>query len=186
MTGDLIDQLFEDPPPPEPDQSGLQVREDENLAVEDTDEYFPGSRRHRRDKPIDPVKDDAPWRDYYTVKSVNGVPRKFYTIGALAEALQMSVASVRRWTTMGRLPQAPYRLPLSIVDGRRYPGRRLYTEPMIEAAIASFVRRGLLTKARIEWGELHDMTIEIHDAWVRIHAWEKQEYAAAADPHRSA
>ena len=144
---DLIEEMFEEPPHRE--------------------EYYPGSKRKRREAP-EPIEGD-PWREEYTTKMVGGQERRFYTIGALASAVNASVETVRHWIKTGKIPQAPYRLSTSIVAGKKHPGRRLYTEPMIDAAVASFRKRGLLDASRIEWKNHPDLTLEIHEAWTRIH-----------------
>lgn len=136
------------------------------------EEYYPGSRRLRRPEPEPEDVEGDLWREDYTVKTVAGQERRFYAIGALAAALNVSVQSIRLWIKNGYIPQAPYRLPTSIIHGQKYQGRRLYTEPMIDAAVAAFAKRGLLDAQRIEWKKHTDLTLEIHDKWTLIHSQE--------------
>jgi hypothetical protein len=153
MIPNLIDQVFgtgsEEPP---------------------ADEFYPGSRRKLAAKPssIKEFRAD-PWRENFTIKVIHGVEYRMYTVGALANALGVSVSSIRDWTRKSHLPVAPYRLPSNMVlNGTKVAGRRLYTEPMIEAAVASFEKRGLLGLPRIEWAKHSDLPIEIREAWSRI------------------
>jgi DNA-binding transcriptional MerR regulator len=140
--------------------------------VEDTrEEFYPGSRHKRRPEPEVALEGDL-WREDYTVKTIAGQERRFYTVGALAQALSVSVESIRLWTRKGNIPQAPYRLPVSVVHGQKHLGRRLYTEAMIDAAVRAFAKRGLIEASRISWNQHRDLTVEIHDAWSRIHSEE--------------
>lgn len=150
---DLVDQVFgdgsEEPP---------------------ADEFYPGSRRKLTAKPSSNVEFiPDPWRENYTTKLLNGVETKMYPIGALASALGVSVQSIRYWTQIGYIPPAPYRLPSNmILNGAKVAGRRLYTEPLIEAVVAAFEKRGLLGKSRIEWTKNSDLPIEIRETWSHI------------------
>lgn len=132
------------------------------------EEFYPGSRHKRRPEP-EVVLEGDPWRENYTVKTIGGQDRRFYPIGALASALDVSVETIRHWVKKGYIPNAPYRLSTSIVHGQKYAGRRLYTEAMIDAAVSAFAKRGLLDANRIEWKNHHDLTIELHEKWSAIH-----------------
>jgi hypothetical protein len=134
------------------------------------DEYYPGSRRKKAEKPSSNVEFiPDPWRENFTTKVINGVETKMYPIGALANALGVSVQSIRHWTRSGYIPAAPYRLPANmVIKGEKVSGRRLYTEPLIEAVVAAFEKRGLLGKPRIEWSKHSDLPIEIKETWSRI------------------
>jgi hypothetical protein len=139
-----------------------------NDDTEEEVEYYPGSKRKRRPEPEPQIAGDM-WRENYTVKTVGGAERRFFPIGALADALHVSVETIRHWVKKGQIPNAPYRLSTSIVHGKKHPGRRLYTEPMIDATVKAFASRGLLDAQRIEWKKHHDLTIELHETWSRIH-----------------
>ncbi len=135
----------------------------------DREEFYPGSKRKRRPEPEPQEISGEMWRENYTVKKIGGQDRRFFPIGALADALHVSVETIRHWVKKGYIPNAPYRLPTSIVHGQKHQGRRLYTEPMIDAAVKTFASRGLLDAQRIEWKKHHDLTIELHETWNRIH-----------------
>lgn len=158
---DLVDEFFSDPdsdpihmdvPKPEPD-----------------DEYYPGSKRKKAEKPAAVEFIPDPWRENFTIKVINGAETPMYPIGAFATALGVSVQSIRHWTRMGWIPTAPYRLPSNmVVKGEKVSGRRLYTEAMIESVMEAFEKRGLLGKPRIEWSKHTDLSIEIKETWSRL------------------
>lgn len=164
MSRDLIDDFFsegEEPGIPEGDMFMTDSSEKE---------YYPGSKRKRREEPISNVEFiPDPWRENYTTKMIRGVEMKMYPIGAFANALGVSVQSIRHWTRSGYLPSAPYRLPANmVIKGEKVSGRRLYTEPLIEAVVAAFEKRGLLGKPRIEWSKHRDLPIEIAETWSQL------------------
>lgn len=149
-----------------------------DLDSED-DPYYPGSKRKRRQaqerstsrKP----EQQESWEARPVKKVVNGKELEFYTIGALARALNKSEVSVRLWIRKGYLPTEPYRLPSTrMPDGKVVAGRRLYLKEMIESARDSFERRGLLESRRIEWREHPDLAQEILDSWSQIKADKSQ------------
>lgn len=134
-------------------------------------EYYPGSRRKIDREPVTNVEFiPDPWRENFTVKRIGGTEMKMYPIGALANALGVSVQTIRYWTQHGHIPDAPYRLPSNmVIGGQKAKGRRLYTEPMIDAAVKAFEERGLLGALRIEWNNHLDLVSEVQSAWTRIY-----------------
>ena len=149
---DLVDEMFGDTP-------------------EGEEEYYPGSKRKiEREKPTDVEFIADPWQENYTMKKIGGIYIPMYPIGALADALGVSVQTVRYWTSKGHIPDAPFRLPSNmIIGGQKTKGRRLYTEEMIQAAVQAFEERGLLGVARIEWKTQLDLVSEIQRAWTRAY-----------------
>jgi hypothetical protein len=148
MTPDLVDEMF----------GGEE-------------EYYPGSKRKIERQPVasnvEFVSD--PWREDFTTKMVNGEEMKMYPIGALANALGVSVQTIRYWTNKGYLPMAPYRLPSNmVVRGEKVAGRRLYTEAIIEATVEVFEKHGVLGALRINWADKPDLRIEVVEAWQKI------------------
>lgn len=130
------------------------------------EDFYPGSRRKRREKKADVefIPDD--WHDDYVLKMVRGTETPLFPVGALATALGVSVPSVRRWSSQGRIPMAPYRLESNmIINGKKVAGRRYYTKAMIDAVVEVFAANGVLGSKRIEWDEYPDIPIEIHDKW---------------------
>jgi hypothetical protein len=143
---------------------------DEVFGEEKVEEpFYPGSKRKRRE-PTQAVEFvPNPWRDNYTVKTINGEEMKMYTIGSLAEALGVSIPTLRNWARSGYIPDAPYRLPSNMkVKGDSVAGRRLYTEELIDAVVAVFQAHGLLGKKRIIWDDYSTVPQEIAAAWQHI------------------
>lgn len=73
---------------------------------------------------------------------VNGQAKVFYTIGALAQALNRKPVTVRSWEAKGWIPPASFRTPAprgETVPGKAVKGRRLYSEDqlvfLVEAAM---------------------------------------------------
>jgi hypothetical protein len=142
------------------------------------DEYYPGSKRKRKDKPQVVKKViDTTWDSRSYVKTLpNGTDVEFFTLGSLAQALGRQVVTLRSWTNDGHLPVSPYRLP-DVVDknGDTRKGRRLYTRAMIEAAVEIFDAAGLLHSDRVEWNQNQKVTNDISEAWMKIRANESQD-----------
>jgi hypothetical protein len=132
-------------------------------------EFYPGSKRKRREPDAKPTRaqrpDPSEWDAVSYTKKVNGKAVEFFTIGALAKALGKSEASIRLWQSKGYMPNTPYRLPAKVVNGRTIAGRRLFTRSMIESAITAFARRDLLDAKRVEWRDHKDLSIEILESW---------------------
>lgn len=136
-------------------------------------DFYPGSRRRRRDQilaqPQGSAVTESSWEEKFVTKNVHGKEVQMYTIGALAQALNKSEKSIRLWVSRGYFPLAVYRMPdVEGSDGIRRAGRRLYTKEMIDAAVTSFQRRGLLDAQRIEWSQHRDLGPEIATEWNRI------------------
>lgn len=147
---DLVDEIFGEP-----------ERKEEH--------FYPGSKRKIERESVNVEFIADPWRENFTMKTVNGVETPMFPIGALANALGVSTQSIRHWTRKGYLPLAPYRLPANmVVKGEKVSGRRLYTQAIIEATVAAFEKRGLLGKPRIEWKNHSDLPIEIQELWIEI------------------
>jgi len=136
------------------------------------EQFYPGSKRKRREAIIAVTTNQTPvgsWEDLSVIKHIHGQDRPMYTIGALARALNKSEKSVRLWTTRGYIPNAPYRMKsVTGRDGVERRGRRLYTKEMIEAAVDSFARRGLLDAPRVEWSRHTDIGVELSESWNQI------------------
>lgn len=131
-------------------------------------EFYPGSRRKRHAAPVD--KEPEPWRKKYTTKWFNGREVRMYAIGPFAEALGVSVPTVRHWVRKGHIPDSPYRLPKNMIaQGERIAGRRLYTEELIDATVEILDRYGLRGR-NVPWSDRDymDLPDQIAEAWKRV------------------
>ena len=152
MTEDLIDQTFAE-----------------------LDAYYPGSKRKRREVVAKPeVEAAVGWDSRPYIKTMpNGKDVEMFTLGALADALGRPIITVRTWMKQGHLPVSPYRLPAQLdKHGQMRQGRRLYTRPMIEAAIQVFRSSGILDVVRVNWADHQQVGDDIAEAWNKIRAQE--------------
>jgi hypothetical protein len=130
------------------------------------EDRYPGSRHSRR-PPAEYVAE--PWRQDYYEKTVWGRTYRLYAIGSVAEAMGVSVPTLRLWEKNSFIPEAPYRLPSNmIVGGEKAVGRRLYSEEMIDALVEIFDKHGLLGRKRIMWTQYPEIPIEVHETWTAI------------------
>lgn len=132
------------------------------------DEYYPGSRRKRREKTVQTEESLGGWDAQPLIKMHNGQPREFFTVGALAQALGKSTVTIRLWERKAYIPKSPYRLPGHMRAGGPMPGKRVFTRALIEAAVEEFGKRGLLGSARVEWKMHDDLTIALVERWTAI------------------
>lgn len=142
---------------------------EEHFADDPIGKFYPGSRKVRPIRITPAVRQAQDWDAVSYTKTIGGQPREFFTIGALAAALQRPVVTIRTWTRKGYIPQAPYRLPARMVNGREQKGRRLYTRSMVESTVSAFAERGLLDALRIEWSEHPDLPIALAETWARLY-----------------
>ena len=105
---------------------------------------------------------------------MNGVETEVFTIGALAQALEKTIVTIRLWERKGYIPRAPYRLRSKTLRGQKTGGNRVYTRALIESAIEEFNRRGLLGSARVEWNQHEDLTEALVKRWKDITSTESQ------------
>lgn len=137
----------------------------------DLDQFYPGSRRKRRPEPENSTRraDAQSWDSKPLVKMFNGTPTEFFYTGDFAKALGKSPVTMRLWERKSYIPKSPYRLPSTLKkDGTSVPGKRVFTRPLIEAAVDEFGQRGLLGAARVEWKHHRDLTIALVERWSAI------------------
>lgn len=142
-----------------------QVSIDIEAAFADLDQFYPGSKRKRRDAAEVVVVESGDWDSRPMVKTYNGKETEFFMPGALAKALGKSAVTIRLWERKSYIPTAPFRLPGHMRAGKEVPGKRAYTRELIEIAVEEFAKRGLLGSARIEWKLHHDLTIALYERW---------------------
>ncbi|CAB5219724.1 hypothetical protein UFOVP221_123 [uncultured Caudovirales phage] len=150
---------------------GLRSEEEILKAFEGLDKA-PGSKQARRDttQVADRRRKQAygesnGWDERPVLKTIQGVEKEIFTIGALANALEKQIVTIRLWEKKGYIPTAPYRLRSKSLNGKKVNGNRVYTRELVEIAIEEFRRRGLLGSARIEWSQHGDLTSAIVRRW---------------------
>ena len=141
------------------------------------EEYYPGSKRKRRESVVKEDLEPASWEDNFTLKYLpNGNQVKMYTINSLAKALNKSVQSIRYWIDLGYFPASPYRTPSTIgKNGKEYAGKRLYTKSMVDAAVETFISAGIFNVDRVDWSVHRNLGDKITEAWEAIRAEETKQ-----------
>lgn len=146
--------------------------EEEILRAFEGLETAPGSRQTRRtDTPkaqqrrAQAFGESNGWDENPLIKTLNGIETELFTVGALAQALQKQIVTIRLWEQKGYIPIAPYRLRSKTLNGKKVNGNRVYTRELIEIAIEEFAKRGLLGSARVEWKNLRDLTEVLVYRW---------------------
>ena len=159
---------------------GMRSEEEILKAFEGLD-TAPGSRQPRRaDNPAAQKKraqalgESNGWDESPLIKTLNGVETELFTIGALAQALEKKIVTIRLWEQKGYIPIAPYRLRSKTLNGQKVNGNRVYTRELIEIVMEEFAKRGLLGSARVEWKMLGDLTEAIVYRWKEAVAKPKQ------------
>ena len=150
---------------------GMRSEEEILRAFEGLD-TVPGSRQTRREPTERSIKkrkkafgESNGWDENPVIKTLNGVETELFTIGALAQALEKQIVTIRLWEKKGYIPIAPYRLRSKELNGKKVKGNRVYTRELIEVTIEEFERRGLIGSARVEWSKLRELT------GVLVHRW---------------
>lgn len=138
--------------------------------------YYPGSKRVRKMSAPPAKVEPLTWNERPTIKTLpNGKDVEMYTIGALATALGRPIITIRTWIKLGYLPESPYRLPTKLDKrGKEVQGRRLYTRPMIEAAVSLFESAGVSQINRIDWSLHRNLVDKIDEAWEKIRVQETE------------
>lgn len=151
--------------------AGMRSEEEILKAFEGLD-TVPGSKKVRKEPNSLSQKRRAKimgesngWDANPIVKTVQGQPTDFFTIGSLAHALEKQVVTIRTWEKKGYIPLAPYRLRSKSLNGSKVNGNRAYTRELINIAIEEFDVRGLLGTARVEWKVHEDLTEAIVRRW---------------------
>ena len=151
--------------------AGLRGSDEIEAAFADL-EYVPGSKRKRRalDPKVSRRKsgESNGWDSNPIIKTLGGQDTEVFTIGALAQALEKTIVTIRLWERKGYIPRAPYRLRSKTLKGQKTGGNRVYTRALIESAIEEFNRRGLLGSARVEWNQYNDLTEALVKRWKEI------------------
>jgi hypothetical protein len=146
--------------------------EEEILKAFEGLETAPGSRKPRReDTPVAKRKrskafgESNGWDANPIIKTLQGKEVELFTIGALAQALEKQIVTVRLWEKKGYIPIAPYRLRSKTLNGKKVNGNRVYTRELIEIIVEEFSARGLIGSARVEWKLHSNLTDVIVARW---------------------
>lgn len=105
------------------------------------------------------------WDHNPIIRTLGGQEVEFFTIGALATALEKEIVTIRYWERKGYIPNAPYRLRSKMLQGKKVNGNRVYTRELINITIEEFANRGLLGTARVEWKHHDDLTTALIERW---------------------
>jgi hypothetical protein len=135
-------------------------------------EHIPGSKQKRReDSPAAEKRrrkaagETNGWDANPIIKTLKGEEVEVFTIGALANALEKKIVTVRLWEKKGYIPVAPYRLRSKSLNGQKVNGNRVYTRDLIEITIAEFEKRGIMGAARVEWKDHADLPGVLAQLW---------------------
>lgn len=135
-------------------------------------EHAPGSKQKRREETDETSKrrsrilgESNGWDENPIIKTLKGEEVEVFTIGALAQALEKEIVTIRLWEKKGYIPSAPYRLRSKSLNGQKVMGNRVYTRQLIELAIDEFSKRGLLGSARVEWKRHADLPDVLASRW---------------------
>ena len=128
------------------------------LFSEIQDEYYPGSKRKRRESTesrqervaVEKAEakdkeswDARPWRKHVRFSNGREVDLEMFPIGSLAKALHRDSVTVRAWIRKGWLPKAKYLTP-PVAGTRGNAGRRLWSRAQIEGIAHIAEEEGLL------------------------------------------
>lgn len=107
-------------------------------------ELYPGTNRQIiTSRPLDldrPAPAAERWDAYPREYTVRGRTVEFFTIGALAKALNRRVSTIRLWESNGTIPVTIWRAPSEDFRGRQ----RLYSRDLVEAMIKIAEEEGVL------------------------------------------
>lgn len=135
------------------------------------DQFYPGSKRKRREQVVTERDEREGWDRSPEIKRLpNGTEVEMFTAGALAEALNRPLVTLRMWERRGYIPKAPYRMRSAANAGdKTYAGRRLYTRALVEQTVALFKEHGVYDNKRINWSQHKDLSIQLLKEWTQIH-----------------
>ncbi len=104
--------------------------------------YYPGSNKVRTSQQEDRGRspnEEVEWDTHPQMHYVHDKAVEFFSIAALATALNRRPVTIRMWENKGYLPKASFR-----TKGMEKGSRRLYTRSQIEGLVAIAREEGLL------------------------------------------
>lgn len=146
--------------------------EEEILRAFEGLEKAPGSKQPRKESTLVAEKkrqkafgETNGWDSSPVIKVFKGEETELFTIGALAQALEKEIVTIRLWEKKGYLPSSPFRLRSKSLNGNKVKGNRVYTRELVEIVVEEFDKRGLLGARRVEWSEHRDLPNAIAIRW---------------------
>lgn len=136
-------------------------------------DLYPGTNRQlvtARALPLDPpASKHERWDTLPRKYSVRGRTVEFFTIGALAKALNRKTATIRAWETNGTIPVSLWRSPSEDYRGKQ----RLYSRDLIEAIVEIAREEGVLDP---QTRNIHNSQFRerVYELFVRIASSETQ------------
>jgi hypothetical protein len=123
-----------------------------------------------REPKTPPAVERRPWDRNPVMRGRKDRPGtfEFFTIGALAEALNRNPVTIRSWEQKRWFPPASYREeapPTANLAGRVAKGRRLYSREQIEAAIAAAKVAKVYDPADSRTGNWSEFTRLVWSVW---------------------
>jgi hypothetical protein len=125
----------------------------ERLFGKQQDEYYPGSKRKRREsqevrherlvEERRVAREDEPWDAHPLEVYIGGARYEMFRVGALAKALGRESVTIRAWMRKGWLPRNSYQTKAR-VGTRGDAGLRLWTRAQIEGITKIAQEEGLL------------------------------------------
>lgn len=109
-------------------------------------EYVPGTTELRLIPDPDPAwMTNKRWSKIFHMQGPTGEPVavRLYTIAALADALVKDPVTIRRWMSLGVLPESSWRTP-SYHQNFKEAGRRLWSKDQIQALVTLATEEGVL------------------------------------------
>lgn len=150
---------------------GMRSEEEILRAFEGLDKA-PGSKQSRKPETSVAEKkrkkafgETNGWDAKPLVKFFKGEETELFTIGALAQALEKEIVTIRLWEKKGYLPSSPFRLRQKSLNGKKVNGNRVYTRELIEIVVEEFDKRGLTGAKRVEWNNHKDLPNTIAVRW---------------------
>lgn len=125
----------------------------QRLFGKQDDEYYPGSKRKRREAPEArqervqeerrQAREDEPWDAHPIEVWIGPTKYEMFRIGALAKALGRDSVTIRTWQRKGWLPRNSYQTR-PVKGSRGDAGRRLFTRAQIEGIVQIAKEEGLM------------------------------------------
>jgi hypothetical protein len=127
-----------------------------------------------REQPASAAPPEArAWDRRPITKTVKGVKREFFLVGALAAALGRSTVTIRAWEAEGIIPKVRWRTKAPVLKrsdrpplpGKAVTGKRLYSREQIEATVAAARATRVYDLRDVASADWHEFARLVHAAW---------------------